>query len=275
MRDDPGITVLLTIPEALRIGGSVLRSRWTLILATWLLTGCGALLLQDLLLPARIAWSSADGEVLVPFVILLLVAQLLSLLGILVVARTSGRYALQQESGNGVKEVGKTVALFGHLLLTVVLSALRIVLVILGSLPLVILLGFLLYGAAQGTLSESVEQAVVVAPILLFAVVGFARFGWAVYFTLLDGAGPKEALRKSKSLFANNRDTVWTITGIVLVLPIVATFLPTFAGEELSRPIYRSLRYVSSLWSFAAAGLVGVIIARSREEDDTEAKAGG
>lgn len=269
MRKDPGITVLLTVPQAFAVSAEFLRIRWRLLSAVWLLTGLASLLLRDLMLPARIVWTSGDTRRLGAYAAVLLGTQLLSLLGLLLIARLGGRFAENRERGTAMGEIKKTVELFGRLLLTGVVALLRILLVILGSLPIVILLGFLLYGAAQGTLSESVEEAVVGAPILLFAVVGFARFGWAVYFTLLGGAGPREALRKSKSLFANNRNTVWTITAIVLLLPLLATFLPTFAGSQLPREIYGSLRYLSSLWSFAAAALVGVIIARTTEEGDS------
>lgn len=270
MRKDPGITVSLTISEALKIGGALLRLRWPLLLLFWLLTGFGALLLQDLLLPRHIAWYKTDGSVLALFIIFLLAARLLSFLGLLTVAKVSGQYALGEAGQTALAEIKGAIKLLGGLLVTGLVSLLRILLVVLGSMPIVLLLGFLLYGAAQGALAAEVEQAVVAAPILLFAVVGFARFGWSVYFTLLRGAGPREALRKSKSLFAHNPNTVWTLTGIVLIVPLLTIFLPSIAQGALIREVYRSLRYVSSLWSFAAGGLVATIIARTTEEGESK-----
>lgn len=270
MRKDPGITVSLTMKEALELGGSLLRLRWPLLLSVWSLTGLGALLLQDLLLPARIRWTEADTTLLTRAVLLLLGANLLTLLGLLIVARISGQHALGAQAQKALTEIRGALNRLGALLVTGLVAFLRIVLVVVGSLPIVILLGFLLYGAAQGALAEEIEQAVVGAPILLFAVVGFARFGWSVYFTLIGAAGPREALRKSKSLFANNRNIVWTLTAIVLLLPLLATFLPTIARETLTRDIYRLLRYVSSLWSFGAAGLVAIVVARTTEEGTSE-----
>lgn len=259
------MTVSISIGEALSLGRKCLLSRWRLLLSVWLLTGLAGLLVQDLLLPAPAPWNGGNESSLPYYLLIVVTANLLGLLGLFVTARVVGAYAQGGPPNRGVEEIGESLRLFGPFLLTGLISLLRILLVAVGSLPLVLLLGFLLYGAAQGALSETVEQAVIGAPILLFTLFGFARFGWAIYFTILGESGPVTALRKSKSLFANNRNAVWILTAVVLTLPALVTFAPTFLEEAMPRSLFRILRYCNSLWSFTAAGLVALVIARSYE----------
>lgn len=230
----------------------------------WLLTGVAGLLLQDLLMPQPAPWRDIGT---VSYIGILAATNLLAMMGLVITARIAGSHAEGATEPPVAEELRQGVQAVVPYLLTAVLTLLRILLVILGSLPLVLLIGFLLYGAAQGALSESVEMALVAAPILLFAVVGFARFGWAVYFTLLHGASAPAALRKSKSLFAHNRRTVWILTGLVLAPPVLISALPYLTVGRVPA-FFRGLSYLTSLWSFAVTALAATVIAGAREESE-------
>jgi hypothetical protein len=269
MREDSRILVPIPFGEALSLGRRCFSSRWGLFLSVWGLTGLAGLLMQDLFLPTPAPWNGGEESLLPLYLFILVTATLLGLLGMLIIARVAGAYANGESTKRGVKELRESLKLFVPLLLSGVLASLRIMLVAAGSLPLVLLLGFFLYGAAQGALSETVERTAVGAPILLFAIFGFARFGWAIYFTIIEESGPVAALRKSKSLFANNRTTIWILTAIVLSVPVIVTLVPILLGEQLPRSVFRVLRYLSSLWTFSAVGLVAVVIAKSYEQKDT------
>jgi hypothetical protein len=57
------------------------------------------------------------------------------------------------------------------------------------------------------------------------------------------------------------------LTAVVLALPVLIALTPTFFSSALPRAVYRGLRYLSSVWSFGAAGVVAVTIGNAREEE--------
>ncbi|MFP4331226.1 MAG: hypothetical protein ACLFP6_10960 [Spirochaetaceae bacterium] len=254
------ISLPLTLPELGRAALDTLRGSWQVILALWVSTGLGALILQELLLPARIPSGEVGGEV----VAVLLATTALTMLGLILLIRLVGGRATCGSREAAVHAFRGAMHRLDKALLTGLLSVARILLAILGSAPLVFLLGLLLYGAAQGTLSREVEMSLVAAPILLFAFIGVARFGWALFFSLLKSSGPVDSLKLSKALFQSNWRESSLFATVVVVVPLLAYLLPAYI--HLPSPVIaRLLAYLNSLWLFLATAAVSVAIARSEE----------
>lgn len=256
------IRTLITVREAAALASGCLRRNGFTLLLVWLLTGVSGLFLQDFLMPEPRPWRNGGMG---SYLLILAVGNFLGLVGLVITARIAGKHA----DGSRPQELGTELITalrqVGPYLTTWIVALLRILLVILGSLPLVLLVGFLLYGAAQGTFSETVEMIMVAAPIVIFAVVGFARFGWAAYFTLLQGEPARVALGKSKAFFAYNPRTVWTLTALVLAAPILASALP-YLTEQRIPELLRGASYLASLWSFGVTLLAATVITRTAEE---------
>lgn len=252
----------LDLPTVAREATAAIAGCWHAILPIWLVTGVGALVLQELILPSRIAW---DENVVLPLAIFGATGAL-TLLGLVLVIRVVGGHAREGDSEAPGEAVVSGLRDSGKALVTAGLSGLRIVLVIVGSLPLVVLLGLLLYGAAKGTLSETVETVLIAAPIGLFAFIGVARFGWALFFSLLKSTGPVDALRQSGGLFANNRRELSLFAAVAVVVPALLYLLPGYV-ELPGAVLPRALAYFKSLWTFLATAFVAVAIARSEERE--------
>ncbi len=143
---------------------------------------------------------------------------------------------------------------------TAVLCLLRVMLWGLMALPVVMLAGLLgVDGSGAGGILLSL-------PATVLMILAFMRFGWGLFFTVLNDESALYAMYHGQSLYLNNRGAAWAMALIAFLVPSVLPFLDAHDVAGLGRYLHPAA-YVASAWTYVTTVFVAVVLLSSSAGD--------
>lgn len=296
MKNDPHIMITIGLPDAWQRARDIISRHWRALLVVWFLTSLISSLAYVALYPP---WAEADSVTVGSFrhAVYVVTTSLVGAAGFVFVvlltrAETGparGRAAGDSFAVHGKDEsteggspgtddtlTGRVVANgeqwdYGALLDesvqrlaryvgTAVLCLLRVLLWGLMALPIVMLAGLL------GVGGSGIGGILLSLPATILMILAFMRFGWGLFFTVLNDESALYAMYHGQSLYLNNRGAAWAMALIAFLVPSVLPFLDAHDAGGLARYLHPAA-YLASAWTYITTVFVAVVLLNTTAGD--------
>ena len=256
MRNDPRITINISLAAAWTQALGFITRHWKALLATWLLTNLLSSVAYAALYPP---WVGLPAEVSsFRYAVYVVTTSIISAAGFVFVVHLTGAAAAGQERHDYGTVLDESVRQLGRYITTALLCFLRVVLWGLMAVPLLMLLALLgldVQAAPGATLLFS-------APVMILMALAFVRFGWGLYFTIINQDTPLYAMYHGQSMYLNNRRVTWVLAVVVFLVPGFLPLADAFDIGGLGHYAHPAT-YAASAWSYVASVFATMVISRT------------
>lgn len=289
MKNDPHVMITIGLSEAWQRAREIISRHWRALLVVWFLTSLVSSLAYVALYPP---WAEADAITVGSFrhAIYVVTTSLVGAAGfvfvVLLTRAATGLASAAAEESSAVSVEGnsfeagdaltsrvvaegqrwdygalldESVQRLARYIGTAVLCLLRVMLWGLVALPVVMLAGLLgVDGSGAGGILLSL-------PATVLMVLAFMRFGWGLFFTVLNDESPLYAMYHGQSLYLNNRGVAWAMALIAFLVPSVLPFMDAHEATGLGRYLHPAA-YIASAWTYITTVFVAQVLLHTSTE---------
>lgn len=259
MRNDPHVRITVSLTDAWQRTRDCLRHHGKALGAAWLITNLIGAIAFLVLYPPWSAVETTEGIGSFRYTVYFILYNVVSAAGFIFMVKVSQAFISGEDREDYGSVLDESVRVMMRYFATTFLTLFRVMLWAMAGLPVAFAL---VYGAVL--LTGQAEPGPMVGllatiPVVVMSVLAYVRFGWALYFTVLNGDTPLYAMYYSQSMYLNNRKTVLTMAAIVFVLPVVLPLIGMFVLMDVPGVEY-VIPFMASAWTYLAGVLTVSVI---------------
>ena len=265
MRNDPHVRISVSLTNAWQHTRDCLRRHGKALGAAWLMTNLIGALAFLVLYPPWSSVETTEGIGSFRYTIYFILYNIVSAVGFIFMVKVSQSFLAGEPREDYGTVLDESVRAMMRYFATAFLSLFRVMLWAMAGLPVAFAL---VYGAVLITgRTEPGPMVGLLAtiPVMVMTVLAYVRFGWALYFTVLNGDTPLYAMYYSQSMYLNNRKTVLTMAAVVFVLPVVLPLIGIFGLVDVPGVEY-VIPFVASAWTYLAGVFTVAVIMHAAPE---------
>ncbi len=271
MKNDPHIVINTELSTAWSQARAFMTRHWKALLTVWFLTNLLSSIAYVVLYPP---WANADpgeGADSFRYSMYIVTTALIGAAGFVFVVHLARLAAVGQQRSDYGSVLDESVRQLARYIATSLLCFLRVILWGLMAVPLLMLFSLLGIGAQSSLLASVLFSA----PVMLLMALAFVRFGWGLYFTVINGDSPLWAMHHGQSMYLNNRRKTWALALIVFLVPGFLPIADIYDIGGLGEYVHPA-SYVASAWTYAASVFATMVLTRATaapERADAESAA--
>ena len=255
MRNDPHIVINTELSTAWARTREFVARHLKALAAVWFLTNLLSTVAYLVLYPPW-AGNGPSGTVgSFRYGIYALTTALIGAVGFVFVVHLTHAAAAGTQRSDYAAVIDESVRMLGRYIATAVLCFLRIILWGLMAVPILML--FSLFGL--GAYATPFTAFLFSAPVTLLMVLAFVRFGWGLYFTIINGDTPLYAMYHGQSMYLNNRRITWALAVVVFLIPGLMPLFDIYDIGGLGYYVHPAA-YLASAWTYVVSAFATMVL---------------
>ena len=258
MKNDPHIVINTELSTAWIQARAFIRRHWKAMLTVWLLTNLLSSIAYVVLYPPWGSGGPGEGADSFRYSIYVVTTALIGAAGFVFVVHLARLAAVGQQRSDYGSVLDESVHRLARYIATSLLCFVRVILWGLMAVPLLMLFSLLGIGAQSSVLATVLFSA----PVMLLMALAFVRFGWGLYFTVINGDSPLWAMHHGQSMYLNNRRKTWALALIVFLVPGFLPIADVYNIGGLGEYVHPA-SYVASAWTYVASVFATMVLTRA------------